>query len=139
MTTVNKRQLHLERNIDQLPRIVAFTEAFFQATGVQAQLRFTVDLMIEEVFVNMVKYNVSKHQILLELSPVGAGVKLRLTDFDVDKFDPRDARRVDVEAPLSERTPGGLGVYLSLKMADHVDYEYKNRTSQLTLILLGKS
>jgi len=139
MNPLYKQRLSLERSIDELPRIVAFTEAFFKAADVQEKLRFTVDLLIEEVFVNLVKYNVSTHKILLELTPFGHGVKLRFTDFDVDKFDPRDAPQVDIEAPLSERTPGGLGVYLSLKIADHIDYEYNKRTSQLTITLLEKS
>jgi anti-sigma regulatory factor (Ser/Thr protein kinase) len=39
---------------------------------------------------------------------------------------------VDTDAPLSERTPGGLGLYLVLKMADSIHYEYHNRQSKIT-------
>ena len=41
---------------------------------------------------------------------------------------------VDVDAPLENRTPGGLGLYLVLKMADSIHYEYRNRTSKITFI-----
>ena len=50
------------------------------------------------------------------MSPHEHGVEVSLTDFGVDRFDPRDAPPVDVDAPLEQRTPGGLGLYLVLKM-----------------------
>jgi serine/threonine-protein kinase RsbW len=62
------------------------------------------------------------------------GVKVSLTDYDVDRFDPREVPAVDVDAPLEDRAPGGLGLYLVLKMADSIHYEYRNRTSKITFI-----
>ena len=42
---------------------------------------------------------------------------------------------VDTDAPLGERTPGGLGLYLVLKMVDSIHYEYRNRQSKITFIV----
>ncbi len=73
-----------------------------------------VDPTIEELFVNMVKYNTeSDRDIEIEMRPIDSGIEVSLADFDIERFDPADIR--DVDAPLSERTPGRLGLYLVLK------------------------
>ena len=121
------------RSIDELQEIVTDTERFFERHGVDDSLRMKVDLTIEELFVNMVKYNTeSDRNIEIEMRPIDGGIEVSLTDFDVERFDPTDIPEVDVNAPLAERTPGGLGLYLVLKMADSIYYEYHNRSSKIT-------
>lgn len=127
------------RNVDELQNIVAFTHNFFDQQDIDESLRYIVDLCVEELFVNMVSYNTeTEESILIEMSPHEHGIKVSLTDFDVDRFDPRNAKQVDVDAPLEMRTAGGLGLYLVLKMADAIHYEYRNRTSKITFIADGK-
>ncbi len=123
----------LARNIAELERIVAFTDLFFETEKLDTTIRFAVDLCIEELFVNMVNYNTETTQeILLELAPWGSGVEVSLTDFDVEKFDPTNAAAVNIDAPLEERTPHGLGLYLVIKMADSIHYQYRNRESKIS-------
>ncbi len=123
------------RSFDELKNIVAFTHDFFEKEKIDPSLRYIVDLCVEELFVNMVSYNTETHaNIRIEMSPHEHGVEVSLTDFDVDRFDPRDVRPVDIDAPLEKREAGGLGLYLVLKMADSIHYEYRNRTSKITFI-----
>lgn len=126
------------RSLDELNAIVAFTEAFFEVEGIAPGLRNGVDLCIEELFVNMVTYNTETSlPISLELAKTERGVRITLTDHDVDRFDPHAVPPVDVEAPVEERVPGGLGLYLVMKMASAIHYEYRDRTSKITLSLDG--
>lgn len=121
------------RSFDQIAEMVADTGRFFADQGIDDSLRMKVDLSLEELFVNMVTYNTeTDRDIQLEMRPVKGGVEVSLTDFDVERFDPTIIREVDVNAPLAERTPGGLGLYLVLKMADSIHYEYHDRTSKIT-------
>ena len=62
------------------------------------------------------------------------GIEVSLTDYDVDRFDPRDVKSIDTDVPLELRSAEGLGLYLVLKMADSIHYEYRNRTSKITFI-----
>jgi len=122
-----------KRNFDQIARIVEDTGRFFADQNIDDSLRMKVDLSLEELFVNMVTYNTeTDRDIQLEMKPIEGGVEVSLTDFDVERFDPTIVRQVDVDAPLSERTAGGLGLYLVLKMADSIHYEYHDRTSKIT-------
>lgn len=123
----------LKRSFDELVNIVAATESFFAQEEIDPVLRTPVDLCIEELFVNMVNYNTtSQRDIILSMEPIPDGIEISLTDFDVERFDPTVARDVDIDAPLAERTPGGLGVYLVLKMVDSIHYEYHDRESKIT-------
>lgn len=126
-------QKRYHRNFDQIQQIVRDTEEFFTANGIDESLRMKVDLSIEELFVNMVSYNTETDQdILVEMRPLEDGIEVSLTDFDVERFDPTLAADVDIDAPLAERDPGGLGLYLVLKMADSINYQYQDRKSKIT-------
>jgi anti-sigma regulatory factor (Ser/Thr protein kinase) len=123
------------RSLDELGNIVSFTDAFFLENDIDASVRYIVDLCVEELFVNMITYNTeSSADILIEMKPHEHGVEISLTDFDVERFDPRKVQPVDVNAPLEQRTSGGLGLYLVLKMVNSIHYEYRNRTSKITFI-----
>ncbi len=127
------------RDFNQLSKIVAFTEAFFDQERLDPSLRNIVDLCVEELFVNMVTYNTETDEdILVELQRMNGGVQVSLTDYNVERFDPRGAPQVDIDAPLEERTPGGLGLYLVMKMANAIHYEYRDRTSKITFVTDGK-
>lgn len=128
-------QKKFSRSFDELSEIVVFTKSFFAAHDIDNSMRNLVDLCVEELFVNMVKYNTETDaEILIEMSPDEHGVKVSLTDYGVERFDPRSADPVNIDAPLDQRVPGGLGLYLVLKMVDSINYEYRNRTSKITFV-----
>jgi len=125
-----------KRSFDELKNIVTMTEDLFQQEKLPPGLRNVVDLATEELFVNMVTYNTETDEdILIQMAPHEHGVEVSLTDYDVERFDPTGAGPIDVNAPLEERTPGGLGLYLVLKMVDSIHYEYRNRQSKITFIV----
>jgi len=126
-------KVELRRSFDEIARVVGVTEAYFLSAGVDPNLRTAVDLCIEELFVNMVSYNKeTDSNIDLEMNAIEGGIEVSLTDYDVERFDPTERGEADVDAPLENRTPGGLGVYLVLKMVDSIHYEYHDRQSKIT-------
>ncbi len=129
-------QRKFKRDFSELKNIVTMTESVFNELGMNPGLRNVVDLATEELFVNMVTYNTeSSEDILIEMVPHALGLEVRLTDYNVERFDPTSAASVDVNAPLDERAPGGLGLYLVMKMVDSIHYEYRNRQSKVTFIV----
>ena len=129
-------QRKFKRDFSELKNIVTMTESVFNELGMNPDLRNVVDLATEELFVNMVTYNTeSNEDILVEMVPHALGLEVRLTDYDVERFDPTNVASVDINAPLDERTPSGLGLYLVMKMVDSIHYEYRNRQSKITFIV----
>lgn len=126
-------KLTCQRDINELERIVHTTRQFFSENNVDDKLRMVVDLAIEELFVNSVKYNPDTTALIeIEFFRLDNGITVTIEDFDVERFDPTIQREVDVTAPAEERVPGGLGIYLTLKMVDSISYNYENRTSKIT-------
>jgi anti-sigma regulatory factor (Ser/Thr protein kinase) len=128
------------RTFDSLPAMTAFTAEGFARMGIDPRLLPTVDLAVEELFTNMVKYGVgSTAPVRVELDAIAGGVELRLIDDDVEPFDITRSPDVDIHAPIEEREPGGLGLHLIRRMADSIDYEYvkERRQSRLTLRFTG--
>jgi len=123
-----------DRKIDALEEIFLFTGEFFDAEAIGEAHRFAVNFSIEEVFTNWVKYNHgSSSEILIQLTRVDDRLSVTMQDFDVDPFDLTTAPPPDTDAPLEDRSVGGLGIFLTRKVMDHVEYRYENRISTVTM------
>jgi len=123
------------RRIDAIAGIFDFTSAFFGRHGVDRRLLGAVDLALEELFTNMVKYGGgSGADVRIDLATVEGGVEVSLTDFGVEPFDVTQAPDVDIHAPIGERQPGGLGLHLVKRLVDRIGYDYKkeSRESRIT-------
>jgi len=113
------------RTFDSLPALAAFTSGFFARHGVSRGLLNTLDLALEELFTNMVKYSPgSTARVDVDIATVAGGVEVVLTDYDVDFFDVTRAPDANVQLPIEQRRPGGLGLHLIRRMLDSIDYQY---------------
>jgi phosphoserine phosphatase RsbU/P len=116
------------RHLETLETVFAFTAQ----TVSDAELRRTVDFVLEELFTNIVKYGrPSDTPVRIDIARIAGGVEVTLTDPDADAFDPTRAPPADTNAPLEARKPGGLGIHLVRKMVEAIEYRYapESRTS----------
>lgn len=119
------------RSFDSIPAIFAFTAEAFAREHVDPELLPVVDLAVEELFTNMVKYsNMSAAEVRIDLAGVEGGVEVTLTDYDVEPFDVTQAPEVDVTLPIEQRRPGGLGLHLIRRLVDSIEYEYSRELRQ---------
>ena len=137
MADLTNIRLTLSRSVNELLRIVEETHAFFEVHGLSEDILFSVDMVIEEIFVNMVSYNQSSANIQIELTALDDGVALSFLDFDVDRFDPLAVSAPDLSGGLDDRDPGGLGMHLVLNTAQDVSYHYANRVSTLSMKIIA--
>ena len=115
------------RSFDSLEDIFALTADFFAAHGLDRELLPTVDLALEELFTNMVKYSPAGAPLIrIEMTPAPDGVEVTLTDYDVDHFDVTQAPEADINLPIEERKPGKLGLHLVRRLVDSLQYEYSS-------------
>lgn len=116
------------RHIDSLTPLYEFAEAILEEHDIDAGVRFPVHLAMEELFVNMVKYNPTIKtdiEVTFSVSPAKE-VSVTLIDNGGVEFDVTAARPVNIDAPLEERTPGGLGIHLIQNLADSLEYRYQD-------------
>jgi len=125
-----------KRTFAQLQSVFEFTNEFTRIHAVSEKVRYVLDLAVEELFTNMVKYNQSgKGDIHMHLASDGKEVLVRITDPDSDPFDVSKQRSVDLKRSLEERKPGGLGIYLVQKLVENLQYEHQDRTSIISFRL----
>jgi sigma-B regulation protein RsbU (phosphoserine phosphatase) len=119
-----------KRNLSALEKIFAFT-----AAEVEAALRPAVDLALEELFTNVVKYGrPSDAAVRIEIGRIAGGVEVSLIETDADPFDAAQAPEADTNLSLERRQPGGLGLHLTRKVVDSIEYRYaaESRTGRTT-------
>jgi len=120
-----------ERSFDSIEHIVAFTAATFADQGIDPELLPAIDFAVEELFTNMVKYStMSSAAVRIDLARIDGGVQVTLTDYDVEPFDVTQAPDADIELPIEQRKPGGLGLHLIRRLVDSIEYEYSRESRQ---------
>lgn len=127
-------EMRLRREMSALSSLLTMSEEFCRLNGLTGPNRETIDFVLEELFTNAVKYGSSDPgEILIVLDRRQSELHLSVTDFDADRFDPREVPEVEVGEPLDARRPGGLGIHLVRKLADRIEYEHHDRTSRITI------
>ena len=121
------------RSVTSLDAIVAFVHEFLAERRIDADRAHDADLVIEEVFTNMVKYGGGQMEIAIGLHADPARLIIELRDFGVDEWDVTRSPEVDITAPLEQRRPGGLGLHLVKRIAESFRYAYHDRTSIVTV------
>lgn len=107
----------------------------FTAHSIDEKTAFSLNLAAEELFTNFVRHNVgSGERITLEIDVTDKEFRFTFTDYDVEPWDPATAPDPDVDLPMEERSPGGLGIHLVKSVVDRLAYEYKNRVMKVTAI-----
>ena len=95
-----------------------------------------IDLAVEEIFVNIAHYSGSEEaEILCDFEYGGddRGV-LEVTFIDSGKpFDPLAKPDPDITLSAEERNIGGLGIFLTKKFMDSVEYDFSGGKNKLTI------
>jgi serine/threonine-protein kinase RsbW len=125
------------RSFASIEAIFAFTSEFFARRGIDPRLLPTVDLVVDELFTNMVKYGAAADpgtEVAIEMRQVDGGVEVALTDSGVEPFDVTQAPDAAIDLPIEQRNPGGLGLHLIRRLVDSWNYEYSKpaRESRIT-------
>jgi anti-sigma regulatory factor (Ser/Thr protein kinase) len=124
-----------KRHINSLENIFEFLGEFAARHKLNESISFAINLAVEELFTNMMKYRADNpNDILIDLSKDANKVIVALTDYEVEPYDIKQAKAYDHKQPLAEREAGGVGIHLVKKFIDEIDYEYQDGTSKITLI-----
>ena len=124
-----------KRHITSLENIFEFLGEFAARHKLNEAISFAINLAVEELFTNMVKYRADNpNDISISLSKHANKIIIKLTDYEVEAYDINQAKKYDTDQPLEDREPGGVGIHLVKKFIDEIDYEYQDGTSKITLI-----
>lgn len=131
-----KLTLKVQPKIEELERITAAVEDFCGAEQWPPKFIFQVNLVLDELGTNIMKYGKDENlrEIEITLTSEADALTIEITD-DGRPFDPlHDAPPPDLESALEDRPIGGLGIHLVRTMMDKLHYRREQGKNHLTLI-----
>lgn len=118
-----------------MEEIFEFVDDFLNNNNVGEKTSFSIRLVVEELFTNLVRHNITKEDLItISLTRDSDQLIIQLKDFGVEPLEIPEAKEADVQKPLQERKVGGLGIHLVKNVVDKLTYEYKDRTLLVTVL-----
>jgi serine/threonine-protein kinase RsbW len=123
-----------KRDLQALDQIFHFVTGFCDSNRLDKDTHYMIDLVLEELFTNALKYNPGNaRDICIELDRSAEQLTISMTEYDVESFDLNSKRVYDLNASLQDRPVGKLGIHFIKKMLDNVQHQYKDRENKIIL------
>ena len=130
-------QIELESKLESLDTLNDFVHQIIQNSPCTEQQQIQIDLVVEELFVNIVNYaypdSMGMVQVECKLSPDAGQVIIQFKDQGIE-FNPLAAKEIDVHDRFERRPVGGLGIYLAKKYTNSIEYERADGSNVLTIM-----
>ena len=123
-----------KRDLSSLEPLFEFTGDFAATHRLDDAIVFAMNLSIEELFTNMVKYGGGDDSVFVALDVLGDDLVIELVHEGAREFDPNTAKTVDPKQSLEERVPGGLGLQLVRSVMDLVSFEHTDGAARIKLV-----
>ena len=139
----DKKTFHLtlHNNVEQIALLPEYVETVAKAAQLDNETVFNLNLALEEAVSNVILYAYPEgtdNVVDIEAKADGNQVSFVITDSG-KPFDPTAKEEVDIDAEITDRPIGGLGIHLVRTIMDKVSYERKEEKNILTLILTTKN
>ena len=129
----------LRNELSESTRLGELLAAFTEKYDVPARLAFRIDLVLDELVTNIIKYGYkgapASEEIHIELYDAGPG-KLQIVIVDAGvPFNPLEAQAPDIDASIEDRPIGGLGIHFAKEFTEDMFYKRHNDKNYLTMII----
>lgn len=121
------------RELSSLEPLFEFTGELARRHGLDDDTAFAMNLAVEEIFTNMVKYGGGGDTVAIGVDVHGGDLVIEFVHPGAVPFDVTTAGEVEVESPLTRRAPGGIGLHLVRTVMDGVSYAHENGGAHVTL------
>ena len=130
------KELTVLAKTDNLDKIMQFVTGELESAECSPKIQMQVELAVEEIFVNIANYAYTPKEgtatISVDLTADGALLRIVFKDSGTP-YDPLAKEDPDITLSASDRTIGGLGIFMTKKSMDNVAYEFKDGQNILTL------
>ena len=131
-----KRELIFKNEEQELTRVTEFMETVCDELQLNMHLAMKLQVAIEEMVTNVIFYAYPQGTSAnITLTAENDGKELTFVLSDTGKpFDPTAKEDPELSIPADERTPGGLGIFITKKLMDGLSYEYRGGKNILRLV-----
>lgn len=130
--------LYMSNNLNELEKITAILDELQTHCPLTDELKSSINLALEEIVVNIINYaytDTKHHQIAIYLSLFQNKLEFAVSD-DGKAFDPTKAPDADIDAPIEDRSIGGLGIFIARQTMDEMEYI---RVDETNILLMRKT
>lgn len=135
--TFSKDELTVTADRKNLTEVLGFISDRTAPLYASDRAMMQLSVAAEEIFVNICDYAYAPEKGAAKVR-ISADCEARTVVMAFEDggtpYDPLARRDPDVTLPASERTPGGLGIFLTKKLTDGLDYEYRDGKNILTVL-----
>jgi len=132
---LGKLRLTIKNRLEEITRLAEEIEQFAESRRLPGKLAFQLNLVVEEIVTNIIKYGYNDqgdHEITVVLEAKGGAVLITVID-DGRQFNPLEAPEADTGLPTEDRPVGGLGIHLVRQIVDDIEYRRENSRNLLTM------
>lgn len=130
-------EVTLANRLDEIPRLATAIEDYCQAFGVSSKVIYNLNLVLDELITNLVSYGYDdgeRHDVVVRVQLSEGRLIAELID-DGKPFNPlQDGPEPVLDAPLDERSIGGLGLHFVRTLMDEAHYSREDAHNRLVLI-----
>lgn len=118
--------LKLNLDVKEIYKLKEFIDGIIQKKD------FKVDLIVEEIFVNIVNYSNADY-VHINVNYDDPTLTIEFVDNGIE-FDPTLSEEPEKSESVEDAHVGGLGIFLTKQLADDLDYQHVNGENHLTII-----
>ena len=125
----------LNGRLGELECLVAGIKRFSQEHSLSGEVEFDLNLVLEELFTNSVKYGGCagmENAVEIRLEVRDDGVWVEYSDRG-QAFDPLTVPPPDLKAQLEERCTGGLGIHLVRQVMKDLEYRRVDERNRIAM------
>ncbi len=125
----------LENDLTELERLAKIVTHYGNVHYISDEVVGDIQLVLEEIIANIILYGYDderSHLINVLFNLEGPALHITITD-DAKPFNPLESAEPDIDSPFEEREIGGLGIFLSQKFMDELDYERRDDKNILSM------
>jgi anti-sigma regulatory factor (Ser/Thr protein kinase) len=129
--------IKLRNEISELSTLATSLESFSEQAELSPKASYNLSLCLDELVTNIINYGYPKHEngeIDINIKSENNIITITIADSGIE-FNPLDRESPNIEAPLEERTVGGLGIFIVKKLCESVTYRRSHGSNILTLTM----
>lgn len=129
------KKLRLDATMKNIPRFMSFILDEAKKTKMTHKELHAIELTSEEILTNIISYAYGEKPEDVEVGVENSGKSIKIAFTDRGKeFDMTVARDPDINLPLDNREPGGLGIFLTKHLMDEVRYERMGDINRVEIV-----
>jgi serine/threonine-protein kinase RsbW len=129
------KSMTIANTIEDMSRLCAEFHTFLAEAKLQSSTIYALDLALEEMITNIIKYSYDDHRdhaIKVEVELAEESVYMLIED-DGHEFDPLSQNAPDLDLDIADREVGGVGIFLTLNMVNEINYSREDNKNRLRI------